>query len=241
MEENTQKEIVADDWLVTGERYVAFIDIMGFKDMVLKKSHNEIYDMMLKINQKKKTSENIDWEFVNEKLVRTTTYSDSIMIYSKDDTLNSLKSIIYTVANLSFGLFTEGIPFKGAMSFGMMTLDIENSIFFGQPLIDAYLLQEELNYYGIIVHATAELKVYELNGDPVPFSTHYFCPLKNGMSKHLTIFPMFADPKSNTEPEHVKTHDYLIKSISDLRYMTSGHLRKYIDSTESYLEYIKNK
>jgi hypothetical protein len=33
-----------------------------------------------------------------------------------------------------------------------MTLDYEKSIFFGQPLVDAFLLQDELKFYGIVVH-----------------------------------------------------------------------------------------
>ncbi len=36
-------------WEVTAARYVAYFDIMGFKDMVLRISHNEIYEMMKKI------------------------------------------------------------------------------------------------------------------------------------------------------------------------------------------------
>lgn len=55
-------------------------------------------------------------------------------------------------------LFISKIPFRGSIAYGEMTVDLENSIFFGQPLIDAYLLGEQLQSYGIACHASAEKK-----------------------------------------------------------------------------------
>ena len=42
-----------DDWPVTTKRYVGYIDIMGFKDMVTRNTHDAIYQMMKKIDDKK--------------------------------------------------------------------------------------------------------------------------------------------------------------------------------------------
>jgi hypothetical protein len=133
------------DWPKTANRYVAYIDIMGFKDMVLRESHSEIHEMMLKIGQYIKDSEEVQWNKATSKLIKTTYYSDSIIIYSKDDSFYSLDSFICTVAAFTHALLAESIPHKGAVAFGLMTLDTDNSIFFGQPLIDAYILQEELD------------------------------------------------------------------------------------------------
>ncbi|MDQ7947260.1 MAG: hypothetical protein REI78_05880 [Pedobacter sp.] len=228
-----------DEWKVTTKRFVAFIDIMGFKDMVARKSHNEIYKMMIKIDDRKALNENIKWGDREEKLVSSTTYSDSIMIYSKDNSLESLRSFVCTVSGLSDDLLLEGIPHKGAFAFGTMTLDKDKSIYFGQPLIDAYLLQEEIYFYGIIGHASAELEISNIaDGEHVSFLKNYPCPLKGSISNHLVIYPMDANI---LKPGDKEDSEKLMKAVRDLRYNTSGHLRKYIDNTENFLSIIGNK
>lgn len=230
----SDNEVLDDGWFVTTKRYVVVIDIMGFKDFVLRNTHDHVYNMMKNLNAKKKASENIKWHEIDSKLVKTTNYSDSIMIYSKDGSLDSLTALVNTTASFTYGLFLEGIPHKGALAYGTMTLDISNSIYFGQPLIDAFLLQEELIFYGIVIHATAEIEIR--NTKPVlGFLSSYLCPFKNGAAKHLTIRPMFSiilNPESKTQK------DLLDEAIKKLRYQTSGSLRKYIDVTENYLNTI---
>lgn len=167
-------------------------------------------------------------------LVKTTTYSDSIMVYSLDGSIESLKPFICTISALIHDLFAEGIPFKGAIAYGMMTIDMERSIFFGQPLIDSYLLQEEMKFYGIIVHGTAQREIENSMG--IPFYIPYLCPLKNGNSVHLTIAPIYW-----TVNGYDKQNAELINSLRKMRYNTSGSIRKYIDLTEEYLEAIKIK
>jgi hypothetical protein len=159
------------------------------------------------------------------------------MIYSKDESHDALDSLISSVSALVYNLFLEGIPHKGSIAFGLMTLDQKNSIFFGQPLIDAYLLQEELNFYGIIIHASAEKKMKD-NQSGINFIQDYLCPLKNGFSKHLTVYPIFVP---NCDKEYQKEIDALTDSIKKLRYKTSGYLRRYIDNTEIYLNSIYEK
>lgn len=222
-----------NEWKVTSERFVAFIDIMGFKDLVARSTHEQVYKMMKKLDEKKKFSENILWGSADSKLIKTTTYSDSIMIYSKDESYDSLVSIIAMISSLTHDMFIDGIPHKGALSFGTMTLDTENSIYFGQPLIDAYLLQEELNYYGVVCHATAEYQVEKYRKDKsIPFNFNYLCPFKNGSSINLTIFPMYA---STNQLKDAEIKEKLFESIKELRFNTSGYLRKYIDFTEKYM------
>jgi len=130
MNENKILKNVDDKWEVTTNRYVAYIDIMGFKDLVARASHDEIYGLMKRIEYSKQVNENINWDGNNLGLVKTTTYSDSIMIYSKDDSVEALHSFICTVSGITYDLFCELIPHKGAISFGIMTLDTISSIFF---------------------------------------------------------------------------------------------------------------
>jgi hypothetical protein len=225
------ESIVKDVWPITANRFVAYIDIMGFKDMVARMSHLEIYEIMKKIEFTKSLYAKIDWQKDKINLVKTTNYSDSIMIYSKDESYDAAYSFLATVSAIETDLLQEGIPHKGAVAFGQMTLDWGKSIFFGQSLIDAYQLQEELYFYGIIIHASAEgiIESQKL----MDFVHNYLCPLKNGYSKHLTVEPLLPSSK---DPQYQKNVDDLFDSIKKLRYKTSGHLRQYIDNTEKYLK-----
>jgi hypothetical protein len=221
------------DWPISTERFVTYIDIMGFKNIVARSTHEEVYEMMMKIDGRKKIIERVEWVKESPSLVKTTTYSDSIMIYSKDSSSESMKALISSTASLTDYMLTEGIPFKGAAARGLMTLDFENSIFFGQPLIDAYLLQEELYFYGIILHSTFEKAIMLMDSPPTSFIDDYVCPLKNGTSNHVIIYPMHT--RLGKVKGHEANNKILFESLVKLRLRTSGYLRKYIDNTESLL------
>jgi hypothetical protein len=102
-----------------------------------------------------------------------------------------------------------------------MTLDDENSIFFGQPLIDAYLLQEELYFYGVVMHHTAELKLTK--------------ETQMGLN-HKAVIPIFLHYhfQEQDPPKHQAVQD----GLTSMYFMASGHLRKYYDNTKNYFEHI---
>jgi hypothetical protein len=222
----------SDLWPITIDRYVAFIDIMGFKDMVLRMKHSDLYKIMLAIDTAK-TINDVQVKGI-PKLVKTTTYSDSIMLYSKDGSDEAFDYLVSAVSGMMSDLFIAGIPHKGAIAFGTMTLDEGRSIYFGQPLIDAYLLQEELHFYGVVIHGTVEKKVDLF----LPFIEKYDCPLKNGKSKHFTVYPMYVDKES--EKDYPRLRKKILLSLDKMRHNTSGHLRRYIDNTEAYFTFISN-
>ncbi|KAB2868334.1 MAG: hypothetical protein F9K37_10525 [Bacteroidales bacterium] len=223
-------------WRVTCKRFVGFLDIMGFKDRVMRDSHKKVYDLMKKISNYANFNSNIEWNPANKNLIRTTLYSDSIIIYSKDEEPDSLHAIVCTISGLTEDLLKEGIPFKGALSFGNMSVDMKNSIFFGQPLIDAYLLQEEVNFYGTIIHGSAQQIIEEYNR--VSFIHEYNCLLKKGRNKHLTIGPMSFFIENDEVAD--SDNEEILNSIHQIRFTASGYIRNYIDETEKYLESIQN-
>jgi hypothetical protein len=184
-----------NDWPITTERFVAYIDIMGFKDMVARQTTKVIYDLMIKLDRYSEVSAGI--KFGDEQLVRKTQYSDSIMLYSKDATAESQQNFISSVSILYQSLLSNCIPHKGSIAFGEMTLDPIKSIYFGQPLIDAYELQMEMHFYGVIVHASAD---EEMSKIPMPlkpsFIIKHLCCLKNGKAFHNVVIPiLFAFQK----------------------------------------------
>lgn len=228
-----QKTIVKKEWNVTTNRYVAFLDIMGFKDLVSRSSHEDIYHMMQSIENAKNINENIKWGKGEDKFIKSTFYSDSIILYSKDDSQDSAHFMNCTLSALTSDLLSSGIPHKGALAFGRMTLDTEKSIYFGQPLIDAYLLQEELNLYSIVLHSSAEYELEQRKFIDNLIIYNYLCPFKGGNALHFTIPPLYSGPAEEDEKEE---RDRLYNGIKKFRHRTSGHIRRYIDNTEAFLE-----
>lgn len=224
-------------WEITTDRYVGFVDIMGFKNMISRLPHDEVYTLMKKVSRSVRSIQSVfsvDYESEAEIDINVSMmlFSDSIMLYTRDDEFHSLENLIGSIYTLSDSLFEDGIPHKGAIAFGRMTLDFKESIFFGQPLVDAYLLQEELKFYGIAVHGTAEHNGYVFKDESV---IEYNCPLKSGSAIHQTIAPGV----SLSEEFEEKTVTKLEKKVVAFRTNTSGHLRKYIDNTLDYLKTVK--
>jgi hypothetical protein len=48
------------NWKITNERFVAYIDIMGFKDLVMRSTHEEVYKMMKLINERRELNASIE-------------------------------------------------------------------------------------------------------------------------------------------------------------------------------------
>ncbi|CAN5236499.1 hypothetical protein BH09BAC4_BH09BAC4_10580 [soil metagenome] len=232
-----KKDNETKPWETSTDRYVGFLDIMGFKDMITRRTHDEVYELMQNVSKSVSSIQSVfavDYESEADIDLNITMilFSDSIMVFTRDDEEHSLENLIASISALSDSLFADGVPHKGAIAFGKMTLDFNKSIFFGQPLVDAFLLQDELKFYGIVVHGTAER-----NGDIFEDESviEYNCPFKNGIAKHLTIAPGI----SLTDEFEEKTVDKLIEKVAKFRVTTSGSLRKYIDNTLDYLQFVK--
>jgi len=214
------------NWKITDKRYVAFFDIMGFKELVERNSHNFIVEKLRDLRKTISILENLhafktflkDVEVIESKSI---SFSDSIMIFSKDDTLESLNKIIIDSSVFLYLAIEIGIPIKGALSYGEITLDFENTLFFGRPIIDAYLLHDELYLYSAIMDNRIEEKMEEfvIHDDVAELISTIKVPLKKGRVEHRVITP----PSPNLEKH--------LKDIQKLYSNVSGSPRLYIDNT----------
>jgi hypothetical protein len=230
-----RKEI---NWRTTDERFVVYLDIMGFKDFVSRNSHEFVYNMMKNLS---KSKEIIEATFLDDELeaafkakdIYTTSFSDSIILFSLDDSPISFEMIITSAAYFISSAMQDSIPMKGAMAHGKISVDKTQQIYFGQPLIDAFLLQEEVNYYGVILHNSVDSyvskKEAKLSIEAKKFIFEKKVLLKSGLIQHKNInwFRFLGDDLENFQ----KTKDDFEKIVKTLRSITSGSPRKYIDNT----------
>ena len=197
------------------ERIVSFLDIMGFKDLVARQSETNIQDRLRRLSV-----------FIAESVgtdngMTFSIFSDSIIIFSKDSGIDSFQRLLHTTACIIQHSIKLGLPIKGAMSMGVCTVNqsTKNSFFFGQPIIDAYLLEESIVFYGVVLHHTLEQMAIDIVGKGDALIFDYPVPLKKGSSCHY-VLDWFTEDK--TENLH---------NLGAIRRTVSDSPRRYIDNT----------
>lgn len=198
------------------ERFVAFLDIMGFKDMVARRSENKIEDKLEKLST-----------FIaetKEDLKDSSCYifSDSIILFTGCDEQGALTGIISTVGKVVEKAIGLGLPIKGAIAKGICTVKENKQFYFGQPIIDAYSLEENIILYGVALHNSVEQEAQSLSKE---FVFDFDLPLKGGTSKHYIVNWFANDIEENRT------------NLRNIRKTVSDSPRRYIDNTEKSIEY----
>lgn len=210
---------------VTAERLVLFADIMGFKDRVMRTKHEALEKDLLELTEWSR----MDPLKLGDHLFLSQ-FSDSILVVT--DGVGAQQANLITRAGvvLTQECLQRGFPLKGAIAQGTFTYDASKQLFFGQPLVDAYLLQESVKYYGIVLHHTAEQvmrdtpKVKSLYEKVDAF-------IDNGRISHWNLCWQNVDQKMSPE----KPCDWQ-KWLEQIEQQVSGKPRIYVDNTREILE-----
>lgn len=182
-----------------GKRAVAFLDILGFKQM--------LDSMPLEELSKKYETVIQTTEILNKDLTRKegefpslfpnhpqgarwcikNVFSDSIILVSEDDNRESvLKLLVYTwrLTQMFMGM---GMPVRGGISFGEFYINENSNVFLGEALTNAYLLESKQQWAGVSIDNSLfdgfpELK--ECFNNPTDIMSlvfpKYLVPLKGG-------------------------------------------------------------
>ncbi|WP_338731370.1 hypothetical protein [Mangrovimonas cancribranchiae] len=235
------------NWKPTDSRFVAFLDILGFKDMVMRKSHEDIYQTLNQISKSKKLVEKaVDLDKVsnvfNDAEVYVVSFSDSIVIFSKNDSLDNLIYFLLATRWVFTGAFKKQIPLKGAIAHGEISLNKTEQIYFGQPIIDSYLMEEDVNYMGVVAHNSIDNYIAKIKEgkdlkrlDKILFEEKTTLKCGNITHTNLNWFKIIK-PEGKEEPE-IKD---IKERINIFKQSSSGTARKYVDNTLTMFEKIEN-
>lgn len=223
----------SNSWKDDSDRFVLYLDIMGFKERVnrtpigeLKKELLDFKNRNIKIEplREGKSSETGKQEFL-----KIAQFSDSIVVISKGASLKDLNRITKAGAILMQNSLESGFALRGAIASGNMIFDDENQIFFGKALVDAYLLEESLAYYGIVFHESAESSAKRaVNSKEAYYPiVDQKITLKAGRSRHFHIAWYDIDKKLSKGDIRKEAIVWLEK----LRKTVSGNPRVYLDNT----------
>jgi len=146
---------------ITRKRFVGYLDIMGFKNIICRTVHKDLLEKMCRfesiINNLNyiQNKDEIKNRYPNVS-IKSVLFSDSITLISSDDSANSADLITMASIYLVKECLNVGLPINGAISLGEFSADFEKSILVGKPLVDSYLLQSSLLLYGIVLDHNVE-------------------------------------------------------------------------------------
>lgn len=219
------------NWQNTTNRFVAFFDIMGFKDLVFRTDHEKVLELMEHLHASLSLIEKFYQEEKRETRIRGVLFSDSILFVSSDDSKNSLEEIIFIAEWVLKKSFESGIPIKGSIAVGKQTADFDKSIHFGVPIIDAFMLQDELLFYGVVIHDSVE-KAYTTQDLKEKLLIRYKAPFKSGRISHYVVDWRGYFKEDSHSANWLPVFEALYKKVS-------GPPRIYVDNTIEYYAWLE--
>ena len=219
------KRRLSPKWEDSAERLVLYADIMGFKSRVMDNSHETLRNDISRFRN--------EWEsrmkpFLKADHLRYVQFSDSILIVVNgiDDKMFNL--ITKAAFCLMHTAISNRFPIKGVISQGMFTYDESRELYFGRPLVDAAVLHDEIKYYGIVVHNSAEATIKAKSRGT---EENHYCkseiPLEKGLVSHYHLAWNLVNQKY--KPEDITGICNLWLDV--IEEQVSGKPRMYIDNT----------
>ncbi|HTQ30711.1 MAG TPA: hypothetical protein VMI53_05825 [Opitutaceae bacterium] len=219
----------------TTERFVAYFDIMGFKDLIYRHDHSVVSNLLDRVSAN--VADIKEWEGellekrskikkrnIHKGIVLPVMFSDSVIFISRSNSVWDARKTIYVASYFLYNMFSTCVPVRGAIAYGIFTADFKASKFFGRPLVDAYILSEETNFYGAVLHHSIEDRLHVCNEiTPENIIKRMPVPMKAGLVTHS-----FVDWRSWLD-DSINFH-----SIMEPFYRSvSGSTRRYVDNTLS--------
>lgn len=163
---------------------VAYIDILGFKELVSKseinqkdfiKIHKALNKFTLLKNKEfweearilmsveEDVQKKIETDFYIDHMVHCSCFSDGVIIaVEAGEKINErCSALIALLAKISNELLREKIAIRGAISYGNLFINDSSDIYFGNALIEAYTLESTISKYPRIILSANLIK--ELN------------------------------------------------------------------------------
>lgn len=234
-------------WEQTTERYVGFFDIMGFRAFVARHggNHDAVLDTMESMQEICRQAENTGvLLFPNARTlnypgcwIRLVQFSDSILAVTRDLSQTS-GACMALASQFIFGRALQcDTSVRGGIAAGLTTADFSRSLYFGQPIIDAYLLQENQAWHGVAYHRSTQIADSEFGNQPpnsdgvppdgwLPVTSWHEVPSK------------LAEPLGELQVTNwallFDTPEILDQAIAHLRIEHDPKLMAYYEATRSY-------
>ncbi|MCA6364069.1 MAG: hypothetical protein IM638_13595 [Bacteroidetes bacterium] len=221
------------------KQYVAFLDVLGFKEMLRKKDTDLRFDKYFEVITKTLKKVKSSKENVRGQLV-----SDSVILAS-ELSIEGLRELLTAVQTIQCDCARENIWIRGAVTLGDIHFDTELNIVVGNGLSDAYILESQEKYPRVIIdpriiasydsnpsHQTKEYFILQYNYDSIypgavdrPNRLIYQYPTDFTIINNDAIFISFAERIA-------------LKNIDDLEYIYTNIKNELYSGTQNYAKYL---
>lgn len=206
-------------------KFIAYLDILGFKQLVNANSLDAVRQKLDKLISILETTTEHYREHLD--IIR---FSDSIILITKGSEADDLDYLIQSILYIQIHAIQLEIPIKGAVSFGEILYEKEISFLIGKPLINSYLIQEEVKFIGVIIDSKCQeqLDLFQKEKENITFNYIQVkeIPTKVGKMRynHINyIAAILKIPQFNKI--QIQTQLYKLYYTADLG------ARQYIDNT----------
>lgn len=203
-------------------RYFALLDILGFSKMV---KHRPLGDLVADVQRVLRLSDardaQISWvpragqgaRREDSLSIGRYHFSDTLFLWS-DPVSESDPELELRISQhfysflcdlVSFALF-QGIPLRGAISFGATFVDANTGIVVGQPVIDAYRLEQAQEWIGVALHPTCSNR--SQHKEASFFIVRYSPPLKPTASDTPSVTLDWTTPLRVTAVHFARIHGF---------------------------------
>lgn len=138
-------DIISDGSRTHG--YVAFIDLLGFSELVKRIDFGESFDQYTEIIETNLESKDINLQYI--------IFSDSIIINTGDIVVEQLNFLIQSISQLSYQLLIEmNLPLCGSISVGEFSRKKDNKgnvMIAGPPIVDAVHYEKQQDWIGCML------------------------------------------------------------------------------------------
>lgn len=213
-----------NDKIINGNCWVAYFDMLGFKDDVEHFPPEGVLEKYIEV-LKEIEKHNVNCKF----------FSDSFVFYTEDDSETSFRGIDAALKFFFQKMFIRLIPMRGCLNVGQFYVDEEKGIFFGRSLIEAHNLAEGQNWIGFVFSEKVREKLNDFKAKyPNRYwdelEKHYLeyqVPYKKKKKRSLLVYNLTVNPYlSNQQAKHDQCT--LWNSLTTMEDIAFIHLNKRI-------------
>lgn len=221
------KTVKKPKWNEDVPRLILYADFMGFKSRVYSTEHATIKSLLENfIDAFHRRLQPLQMGG-NLKFVQ---FSDSILVVVNGTDFKMFNLITKAAICMMQEALRIKFGIKGVLAQGVFSFDDSKDLYFGRPLVDAYELHEQIKYYGVVVHHSAENTVKNNMSESNPYSKSDIF-IDKGPVAHYHLCWNLVDTK--LAPKDITS---LCNSwLDSIEETVSGNPRQYIDKTRAII------
>jgi hypothetical protein len=176
-------------------RFVAHVDILGMSAIV-EKSTDEAWGMLSDLVATRDRVRNSAIEFLQTKemvymssATQAVTFSDTIIFFTEGASDTELRSLVILVTELLHKAMCNCVPVRIGLALGRFLFDIDQSMYAGPALIEAYRAGESSQWLGISLAKSVQERARNLGlkSGSSDIIVEWPVPVKDGVEQRLVV------------------------------------------------------